>query len=70
MVLAMLRCGMVGKWTGGAVEAEKGKLIGGYKVFSGVRVPRQSKCDERDNQDEMRWLDLRVIVTISDFCKA
>ena len=33
MVLAMLRCGMVGKWTGGAVGAETGKLIGDYKVF-------------------------------------
>jgi len=28
----MLQCGVVGKWTGGAVRTEKGKLIGDYKV--------------------------------------
>jgi hypothetical protein len=33
MVLAMLRCSVVGKWTGGAVGDEKGILIGGCKVF-------------------------------------
>jgi hypothetical protein len=33
MGLATLRCGMVGKWTGGAVGAETGMLIGGCKVF-------------------------------------
>ena len=59
MVLSMLRCSVVGKWTGGAVGAEKGKLIGDYKVFSEVRVPRQAESDERDNQDEMPRLGLR-----------
>ncbi len=33
MVLAMLRCSVVGKWTGGAVGAETGKLIGDFKVL-------------------------------------
>jgi hypothetical protein len=31
----MLRCSVVGKWTGAAVGAEKGKLIGDYKVLGG-----------------------------------
>ena len=39
--------------------AEKGNLIGDYKVFSEVRVPRQAESDERDNQDEMQRLGLR-----------
>jgi hypothetical protein len=55
-------------WWGGG--GWKRKVDRDYTVFSGVRVPRQSKCDERGNQDEMRWLDLRVIVTIFDFCTA
>ena len=32
----MLRCGMVGKWTGGAVGAETGKLIRDYKVWGAL----------------------------------
>jgi len=32
----MLRCSVVGKWTGGAVGDEKGKLIGGYKVLGAI----------------------------------
>jgi len=66
----MLRCSVVGKWTGGAVGAEKGKLIGEYKVFLGVRVPRQSETDERDNQDEMLRLSLWVNVAVFDLCNA
>ena len=31
----MMRYSVVGKWTGAAVGAEKGKLIGDYKVFGG-----------------------------------
>ena len=38
MVLGMMRCSVVGKWTGGAVGAEKGKLIGAYKVFGGMSL--------------------------------
>jgi hypothetical protein len=34
----MLRCSVVGKWTGGAVGAEKGKLIGDYRVWGGSRI--------------------------------
>ncbi len=39
MVLSMLRCSVVGKWTGGAVGAETGKLrlnpeVSGASVFS------------------------------------
>ena len=33
MVLVMLRYSLVGKWTGGAVGAESGKLIEDYKVW-------------------------------------
>ena len=33
MVLAVLRCSVVGKWTAGAVGAEAGKLGGTYKVL-------------------------------------
>jgi hypothetical protein len=40
MVLAMLRCSVVGKWTGGAVGAETGKLIGGYKVSGAIPAPK------------------------------
>ena len=50
MVLAMLRCSVVGKWTGGAVEAEKGKLIGNYRVWeeSSIGVSRVSGIAEAD----------------------
>jgi hypothetical protein len=70
MVLSMLRCSVVGKWTGWAVGTETRKLIGEYKVFSGVRVPRQSESDERDNQDEMLRLILWVNVAVFDLCNA
>jgi hypothetical protein len=33
MIKIPLRCSVVGKWTAGAVGAEKGKLIGDYKVL-------------------------------------
>jgi hypothetical protein len=39
----MLRCSVVGKWTGGAVGAETGKLIGDYKVFGGAASTVQPK---------------------------
>jgi hypothetical protein len=45
MVLAMLRCSVVGKWTGGAVGAEKGKLIGDYKVL-GTLDAGSLDCEE------------------------
>ncbi len=32
----MLRCSVVGKWTGRAVGVEKGKLIRDYKVLGGT----------------------------------
>ena len=53
MVLAMLRCSVVGEWTGGAVGAEKGKLIGDYKVLGvlGSPVPLVSDLAEADQQD-------------------
>jgi len=38
MVLVMLRCSVVGKWTGRAVGAETGKLIGDYKVSGGISL--------------------------------
>ena len=38
MVLVLLRCSVVGKWTAGAVGAETGKLIRDYKVLGGRRA--------------------------------
>jgi hypothetical protein len=34
------------------------------------RIPRQSGCDERDNQDEIARLDFGMIVAIFGFCNA
>ena len=39
MVLFMLRCSVVGEWTGGAVGAERGKLIRDYKVLGAAAEP-------------------------------
>ena len=49
----MLRCSVVGKWTGGAVGAETGKLIGDYKVLGvlGSPVLFVSDLAEADQQD-------------------
>jgi hypothetical protein len=33
-------------------------------------IPRQSGCDERDNQDEMARLDFGMIVAVFRFCNA
>ena len=43
MVLSMLRCSAVGKWTGGAVGAEKGKMRLNPEV-SEVSLPRVPVC--------------------------
>jgi hypothetical protein len=36
----------------------------------GPDIPRQSGCDERDNQDEIARLDFGMIVAIFGFCNA
>ena len=53
MVLTMLRCSVVGKWTGGAVGAKTGKLIRDYKVLGvlGSPVLFVSDLAEADQQD-------------------
>lgn len=50
----MLRCSVVGKWTGGAVDAETGKLIGDYRVWeeSSIGVSRVSGIAEADWKDQ------------------
>ena len=43
MVLAMLRCGMVGEWTAGAVGAGSRKSIGDYKVFGAASTAQPKR---------------------------
>ena len=43
MVLPMLRCSVVGKWTGGAVGAGSRKSIGDYKVFGAASTAQPER---------------------------
>ena len=38
MVLVLLRCSVVGKWTGGASGTGEGKLGGDYKVWEAQKA--------------------------------
>ena len=59
MVLVMLQCSVVGKWTGGAVGAGNGKLIGDYKVW-GVILAWTPASREADQSQSLKAAHSRV----------